>query len=75
MTDLVHEFIFHSAMASPQAEALAYQDRRLDYAALATDVQAAAAALLSLGLGRGERLAVYLEKRLETIVALFAAVP
>lgn len=71
MTDLVHEFIFHSAMASPQAEALAYQDRRLDYAALATDVQAAAAALLSLGLGRGERLAVYLEKRLETIVALF----
>jgi acyl-CoA ligase (AMP-forming) (exosortase A-associated) len=71
MTDLVHEFIFHSARVSPQAEALAYQDRRLDYAALAKDVQAAATAVLSLGLGRGERLAVYLEKRLETVVALF----
>ena len=71
MTDLIHEFIFHSAMVAPKAEALVYQDRRLDYAALATDVQAAAIAVLSLGLGRGERLAVYLEKRLETVIALF----
>ncbi|MEO8406878.1 MAG: acyl-CoA ligase (AMP-forming), exosortase A system-associated [Oxalobacteraceae bacterium] len=71
MTDLVHEFIFHSAQRTPEAEALVYQDRRLDYAALAKDVQAAATGVLSLGLGRGERLAVYLEKRLETVVALF----
>lgn len=71
MTDLVHEFIFHSAKVSPGAEALVYQHRRLDYATLAKDVRTTAAALLSLGLGAGERVAVYLEKRLETVVALF----
>ncbi len=30
-------------------------------------------AMLALGLGRGERVAVYLEKRLETVIALFGA--
>lgn len=71
MTDLVHEFIFHAAHRTPEADALVYQNQRLDYAALAREVQATSNAVLSLGLDRGERVAVYLEKRLETVAALF----
>lgn len=73
MADLVHEFIFKSAERTPLAEALACQGQRLDYAALAGEVESTARALLALGLGRGERLAVYLEKRPETVAALFGA--
>src|SRR2546421_393317 len=77
MSDLIHDFIFHSARRAPQAEALVYGDRRLDYATLAVAVGNAAQGLLApaLGLARGERVAVYLEKRIENVVAMFGAAP
>ncbi|MBS0298743.1 MAG: acyl-CoA ligase (AMP-forming), exosortase A system-associated [Proteobacteria bacterium] len=74
MTDLIHDLIFAAAERTPDAAALLYQDRRIDYAALAGRVAATVGGLHELGLGRGERVAVYLEKRFETVIALFAAV-
>jgi acyl-CoA ligase (AMP-forming) (exosortase A-associated) len=71
MSELVHDFIFCSARRTPDAEALVYGAERLSYRALAATVQAAAGALLAAGLGRGERVAVYLEKRVENVAALF----
>src|ERR1700687_1692979 len=73
MTDLAHEFILRAALRTPDAEALAYQGEKLSYADLAARVKSAAENLLANGLGRRERVAVYLEKRLETVVALFGA--
>ena len=73
MSDLIHDFIFHSARRAPAAEALVYGSRRLDYAALAGAVDGAAQALLALGLARGERVAVYLEKNIENVAAMFGA--
>ncbi|UJP04949.1 MAG: acyl-CoA ligase (AMP-forming), exosortase A system-associated [Nitrosomonas sp.] len=73
MPDLIHELIFAAAARSPSAPALVYQDQTLDYAALEREVANAAAGLQALGLSRGERVAVYLEKRFETVIALFAA--
>ena len=75
MSELIHDFIFRSARRAPQAEALVYGERRLDYAALAGVVNAAAQGLLApaIGLGRGERVAVYLEKRIENVAAMFGA--
>lgn len=73
MTDLIHEFIARSAERTPEAEALACQGRRLNYAALATEVESAVRGLLALGLARGDRVAVYLEKRIETVASLFGA--
>lgn len=73
MSDLVHDFIFHSATRTPQAEALVYGARRLDYAALAGLVGAARDALLAHGLGWGERVAVYMEKNVENVAAMFGA--
>src|SRR5450830_1855908 len=73
MSDLIHEFILHSAQRTPAAEALVYGKERLDYATLASAVRAAGGALLAAGLGRGERVAVYLEKRIENVVGMFGA--
>src|SRR5438105_414792 len=73
MPDLIHELLLHSAERTPRQEALAYQGARLDYGALAAQTIDCAAAYLRIGLGRSERVAVYLEKRLETIVAMFGA--
>ncbi|WP_317202242.1 acyl-CoA ligase (AMP-forming), exosortase A system-associated [Janthinobacterium sp.] len=73
MSELLHDFIFHSARQMPSAPALVYGQRRLDYAALARLVHGAADALLAGGLGRGERLAVYLEKNVENVAAMFGA--
>lgn len=71
MADLLHELIFDSAMRAPDAGALRYQGESLSYAELAENVDAAAGALLGLGLSRGERVAIYLEKRIETVAAIF----
>ena len=73
MPDLIHDFIFDSARRTPGAEALVYGARRLDYAGLAMAVERAAGALLAAGVQRGERVAVYLEKRIENVAAMFGA--
>jgi acyl-CoA ligase (AMP-forming) (exosortase A-associated) len=73
MSDLVHDFIFDAARRTPHAEALVAGRARLDYAALAQAVDAAAGQLLGTGLARAERVAVYLDKRVETVTALFGA--
>src|SRR4051812_24792254 len=73
MPDLIHDLLLHSAAANPNAPALMYQDLRLHYGASATAVEACASALLELGLRRGERVGVYLEKRPETVLAIFGA--
>ena len=73
MAELLHELIFDSALRAPQSDALSYRGQCLDYSGLAGKVESAAGALLALGLSRGERVAVYLEKRIETVSALFGA--
>src|SRR5215471_7653377 len=73
MSELLHELVLRSAHRVPRREALAYQGVRLDYTTLAARVRDCAAGLLGLDLGRSERVAVYLEKRLETVTAIFGA--
>ncbi|MFB3112085.1 MAG: acyl-CoA ligase (AMP-forming), exosortase A system-associated [Gemmatimonadales bacterium] len=45
----------------------------MTYGALAAAVERVARGLRQIGLSRGDRVAVYLEKRFETVIALFAA--
>jgi acyl-CoA ligase (AMP-forming) (exosortase A-associated) len=73
MAQLIHDFIFESAQRAPQSQALSYQGVGLNYGALAGLVEQAASAWLGLGLGPGERLAVYLEKCEENVAAMFGA--
>ncbi|WP_215409300.1 acyl-CoA ligase (AMP-forming), exosortase A system-associated [Janthinobacterium sp. JC611] len=73
MATLIHDLIFETAQRAPQAPALSWQGEELGYAALAHCVREAAGSLLSLGLQRGARVAVYLEKRPENVSAMFGA--
>ncbi|SEN85491.1 acyl-CoA ligase (AMP-forming), exosortase A-associated [Duganella sp. CF517] len=70
---LVHDFIFSSAERTPAAEALVDGARRLTYAQLASLTQRTCAALRARGARRGERVAVYMEKNIEHVAALFGA--
>jgi acyl-CoA ligase (AMP-forming) (exosortase A-associated) len=71
--DLIHDLLLRNAEATPDQDALAYQRVRHDYGSLSAQVLDCRAGLLRLGLDRAERVAVYLEKRPETVIALFGA--
>lgn len=73
MSLFVSDFIQASAVRAPDAEALVFGERRLSYAELAREVETWSQALLAHDIGAGERVAVYLEKRVETVAALFGA--
>jgi acyl-CoA ligase (AMP-forming) (exosortase A-associated) len=73
MPDLIHDLLLQNADKNPDQNALVHQGVRLDYGALSAQVLDCAAGLLRLGLGRAERVAVYLEKRPEAVIALFGA--
>ena len=70
---LLHELIEHSAARDAQAVALAYGKQSLSYGALQAAVGGCASGLIALGLQRGERVGIYLEKRFETVIASFGA--
>ncbi|HAL39734.1 MAG TPA: acyl-CoA ligase (AMP-forming), exosortase A system-associated [Polaromonas sp.] len=70
---LLPELIALTAQHSPQAIALTSGTSHFSYADLSTSVSQFAAGLLGLGLDRGERVAIYLEKRFETVIASFGA--
>lgn len=71
--DLLHQLVHHAAARNGAAPALTQGGQSLGYADLADRIERFSAALLGLGLRRSERVAVYLEKRFETIVALIGA--
>ncbi len=73
MLDLIHKIIFHTAQQSPTAEALSYQRQRISYASLAEQVSQLALAYLAMGAERNDRVAVYLEKRPEAVIGMFAS--
>jgi acyl-CoA ligase (AMP-forming) (exosortase A-associated) len=71
MPELLHDLIADQAAARAPAIAVSQGQRSLSYATLEEQVRAVAQGLLGLGLSRGERVAIYLPKRLETVSALF----
>jgi acyl-CoA ligase (AMP-forming) (exosortase A-associated) len=70
---LLHELTATAAHRAPGATALTFGGASLDYASLDAAIRRCAAGLIALGLQRGERVAVYLEKRFEMVVTCFGA--
>lgn len=70
---LLTELLTLTAERTPQALALTSDASSLAYGDLGAGVSQFASGLLGLGLGRGERVAIYLEKRFETVMASFGA--
>ena len=70
---LLAQLIEVSAHRSPNAVALTSGASSLTYAELEKAVTQFSSGLITLGLCRGERVAIYLEKRFETVIASFGA--
>ena len=70
-TYLLHDLIAKSAASAPDSIALSDGARTLSYRELYGQVMGFAAGLASLKLPRAARVAIYLEKRFETVVASF----
>lgn len=70
---LLPELISLAAERDAEAPALTYGKTTLTFGTLNDLVKRFASGLLGLGLQRGERVAIYLEKRFETVIASFGA--
>jgi acyl-CoA ligase (AMP-forming) (exosortase A-associated) len=70
---LLPQLIAVSAHKNPDGVAVSSGADSLNYAQLDAAVVQFAHGLIDLGLARGERVAIYLEKRLETVIASFGA--
>lgn len=70
---LLPDLITLSAQQRPGSVALTDGAAHWTYAELAASTRAVASGLLQLGLQRADRVGIYLEKRLEAVVASFAA--
>jgi acyl-CoA ligase (AMP-forming) (exosortase A-associated) len=73
MRSQLHHIVAEASARCPAAPALTYKDATLTYREVWDRSVAFGAGLQRLGLGRGERVAVYLEKRIETVVSVFGA--
>jgi acyl-CoA ligase (AMP-forming) (exosortase A-associated) len=68
----LHHLIGEQVCHRAERPAVTYDKSTLSYAELWIDTLELAAGLRSLGLGRGDRVGIYLEKRIEAVVAPFA---
>jgi acyl-CoA ligase (AMP-forming) (exosortase A-associated) len=71
MRTQLHHLLADMAVARGDAPALTFKERTVGYVQLWEDVTAFASGLNRVGLARGERVAIYLDKRIETVVAIF----
>ena len=72
MPDLLHELITRSARSAADREALRFKGQSLNYGDLRDAVAQASSGLQELGIQPGDRVAVYLPKLPETVIAMFA---
>lgn len=70
---LLHELVSVAAERRPGNVALRLGDESCSYAELAAQIAACADGFLAAGIRRGDRVAVYLPKSIEGVVAMFAA--
>ncbi|WP_153503483.1 acyl-CoA ligase (AMP-forming), exosortase A system-associated [Cumulibacter manganitolerans] len=73
MRAALHDLVSGAAARTPDAPALTYKADTVTYGELWDAVQGAACQLVGCGVRRGDRVAIYLEKRIETVTAMFAA--
>ena len=73
MRTQLHHIVADSARRRPDAPAVTFKDTTVSYAELWNAIGAFAARLGQLGLCRGERVGVFLDKRVETVTAIFGS--
>jgi amino acid adenylation domain-containing protein len=71
VTRLLHDYLFDSAARVPDSIALVCGDQRVTYRELATRATAFAATLGELGVERGDRVVVFADNTVETVIAFW----
>ena len=71
MRTSLHHLVEQAAGTRGTAPALTYRDLTVSYAELWEVTRAMAAGLITLGVAKDDRVAVYLDKRIETVAAIF----
>lgn len=71
MRTTLHSLLHEHAQARPEAPALSYKGLTQTYAEIWASACSVAAGLVDLGLARGDRCAIFLEKRPETVASIF----
>lgn len=69
---LLHDYLEHAARRWPDKAALVCQRQRLGYAELERRANALANTLVARGVGRGDRVVVFADNTVETVVAFWA---
>ncbi|PRZ42489.1 acyl-CoA ligase (AMP-forming) (exosortase A-associated) [Antricoccus suffuscus] len=69
----LHHLIEHRATSNGDAPALTFKDTTFTYAELWAQTQQVAAGLARLGLRSGDRVGVFLDKRIETVTSIFGS--
>jgi acyl-CoA ligase (AMP-forming) (exosortase A-associated) len=67
----LHHLIEDRARSHPDSPAVTFRQETLTYGALWTQISSIAAGLAELGVGPGQRVALFLDKRIETVAAIF----
>lgn len=67
----LHHIVYEMANRRGESPAVTYKDRTVSYGEAWQEIVAFAGGLARLGLRRGERVAVYLDKRIEVVSAIF----
>ena len=70
-TTLLHELLTAASLQSPDRPAITFGTETVSYGTLAERVGEFASGVVGLGLNKSERVGIYLEKRLETVIAIF----
>ena len=70
---LLHALPARAALLTPDALALTHGAETWSYQRLQSQIDGVTRGLLALGLARGDRVGIWLEKRFETVVASFGA--
>jgi acyl-CoA ligase (AMP-forming) (exosortase A-associated) len=71
MRTQLHQILSQTAGRRPERLALTIKDTTLSYSELWDEARGFAAGLRRIGLGRGQRVAIYLDKRIETVASVF----
>ncbi|MGE2836537.1 acyl-CoA ligase (AMP-forming), exosortase A system-associated [Mycobacterium sp. SMC-4] len=69
----LHHLVEERALSHPGSPALTFKQQTLTYAQLWRQVRQAAAGFAEIGLAAGQRVAVFLDKRIETVAAIYGA--
>ncbi len=73
MIEVLADIILRSALRSPDADAIRYNGESTSYGSVAEAIESFAAGLISLGLKRHGRVAIFAGKQPETVVSMFGA--